>query len=81
MTLLPPSFLVRICYPCDYVKGIPHEEEDDLLDLPEGCRLENFAGMDHDLFAVDPELQRAVEDIGELLVVMAVFGNNAAFFE
>jgi hypothetical protein len=46
MTLLPPSFLVRICYPCGYVKGIPHEEEDDLLDLPEGCRLENFAGMD-----------------------------------
>ena len=46
MTLLPPSFLVRICYPCRYVKGIPHGDEDDLLDLAEDCRLENLAAMD-----------------------------------
>jgi hypothetical protein len=46
MTLLPPSFLLRISYPCRYVKGIPHEVKDELLDLPEGCRLQDFAGMD-----------------------------------
>jgi hypothetical protein len=45
MTLLPPSFLVRVSYPCRYVKGIPHEDED-LLDLPDDCRLESFAAMD-----------------------------------
>jgi hypothetical protein len=46
MTLLPPSFLVRISYPCPYVKGVPHDDEDDLLDLPQACRLENLAAMD-----------------------------------
>jgi len=46
MALIPHRFLVRIAYPCRYVKGIPHEDEDDLLDLPEECRIDNFAGMD-----------------------------------
>ena len=34
--------------------------------------------MDHDLFAVDPELQRALENVGELLVVVAVQRDDAA---
>src|SRR5437870_1390381 len=44
MTLLPPSFLLRVCYPCRYLQSIPGD--DDLLDLPESYRLENFASMD-----------------------------------
>ena len=44
--LVPNRFLVRVAYPCRFVKGIPHEDADELLDLPEACRLDNFAAMD-----------------------------------
>jgi len=46
MTLLPHRFLFRVAHPCRHVKGVPHEDGDRLLDLPESCRLENFAAMD-----------------------------------
>src|SRR5450631_3470531 len=35
----------------------------------------------YNLFAVDPELQRAFQDVGDLLVVVAVFGHDASFLE
>lgn len=46
MPLIPNRFLVRICYPCRYVADLPREGSDDLLDLPETCRLDSFAEMD-----------------------------------
>lgn len=46
MPLLPPRFLVRVAHPCRYVKDIPHEEGDQLLDLPASCVLESFAGLE-----------------------------------
>jgi hypothetical protein len=46
MTLLPHRFLFRVAYPCRYVKGIPLENDDRLLELPEDCRIDNFATMD-----------------------------------
>ena len=46
MTLLPHRFLFRVAYPCRYVKAMPADEDDSLLDLPESCRLDNFAAMD-----------------------------------
>jgi hypothetical protein len=46
MTLVPPSFLLRVSYPCRYRKEMPHRNEDRLLDLPVECRLENFAVLD-----------------------------------
>ena len=46
MTLLPHRFLFRVAYPCRYVKAMPSDEDDALLDLPESCRLDNFAAMD-----------------------------------
>ncbi|HLJ96076.1 MAG TPA: hypothetical protein VKU02_23070 [Gemmataceae bacterium] len=46
MALVPHQFLFRIAYPCRYVKGIPAEEADRLLDLPLTCRIENFGAMD-----------------------------------
>lgn len=46
MTLLPARFLLRVCYPCRYVKGIPLEDDDRLLELPEECRVDNFAGLE-----------------------------------
>jgi hypothetical protein len=46
MTLLPYRFLVRVAHPCRHVKDVPREEGDRLLDLPDSCRLDNFAAMD-----------------------------------
>lgn len=46
MSLLPHSFLVQVAYPCRYLKGIPRDDEDRLLELPESCRIDNFAAMD-----------------------------------
>jgi hypothetical protein len=41
MTLLPQLFLLRISYPCRYVKEMPRDAER-LLELPETCRLASF---------------------------------------
>jgi hypothetical protein len=46
MSLVPSRFLFRIAYPCLFVKGIPRSDGDRLLDLPETCRIDNFASMD-----------------------------------
>jgi hypothetical protein len=46
MPLVPHRFLLRIAYPCRLVEPMPREEEDRLLDLPEFCRVDNFAAMD-----------------------------------
>jgi hypothetical protein len=46
MTLIPHRFLFRVTYPCLHAKGIPAEAGDRLLDLPESCRIDNFAAMD-----------------------------------
>lgn len=39
MSLIPPSFLFRFCYPCLYVPGVPRTKGDDLLGLPAQCAL------------------------------------------
>ena len=46
MSLLPNRFLFRVAYPCRYLKSIPAEDADRLLDLPEISRIDNFAAMD-----------------------------------
>ncbi|HZU35332.1 MAG TPA: hypothetical protein VFA18_05470 [Gemmataceae bacterium] len=46
MPLVPYRFLFRIAYPCRYVKAMPLEEQDRLLELSEDCRIDNFGGMD-----------------------------------
>jgi hypothetical protein len=46
MELIPSRFLLRLAYPCRYIGGVPHEKGDDLLDLPESCRIDNFAALD-----------------------------------
>jgi hypothetical protein len=45
-SLVPPRFLLRLAHPCQYVKGVPREDDDRLLDLPESCRLDNLAAAD-----------------------------------
>jgi hypothetical protein len=46
MNLIPHRFLVRVVYPCRYVARIPKDDEEDLLELPESCRIDNFATLD-----------------------------------
>ena len=46
MSLIPHRLLFRLAYPCRYLKGIPYEDSDRLLELPEKCCLDNFAAMD-----------------------------------
>ena len=46
MTLVPPSFLLRVSYPCRFLAQMPRSDDDRLLDLPDEHRLENFAAMD-----------------------------------
>jgi hypothetical protein len=46
MSLIPHRFLFRMAHPCPYVKGIPLEDGDELFELPESGRIDNFAAMD-----------------------------------
>jgi len=47
MPLVPDRFLFRIAYRALYLPGIPQEGDEDLFDLPELCRLDNFAALDN----------------------------------
>jgi hypothetical protein len=46
MPLLPTRFLVRLLYSCPYVKKMPLDDEDSLIELPESARLDPFADLD-----------------------------------
>jgi len=46
MTLVPPSFLVRVSLPCRYRKKMPCVDDDCLLDLPVDCRLPDLTALD-----------------------------------
>jgi hypothetical protein len=46
MPLVPHRFLFRVAVPCRYVAGVPRERGRDFVDLPEACRVDNFAGLD-----------------------------------
>jgi hypothetical protein len=45
MPLIPHRFLFRLTLPCRFVADMPLDG-DELLDLPESCRLPNFADLD-----------------------------------
>jgi hypothetical protein len=45
MQLVPNRFLFRVSHPCRFVGGIPDDDEA-LFQLPEECRIDNFADMD-----------------------------------
>lgn len=46
MTLVPNRFLFRVSYPCPHVQNVPKEKGEDLLALPETCRLNTFMNLD-----------------------------------
>lgn len=46
MSFIPHRFLVRISHPCRHVKNVPAADGEDLLDLPDQCRIDNFAALD-----------------------------------
>ncbi len=45
MPLVPNRFLVRMLYACPYIEALPGDE-DNLINLPESCRLDPFADLD-----------------------------------
>jgi hypothetical protein len=45
-SLVPHRFLFRFLYRCPYVKGIPIEDDDALIELPESARLDPLAEID-----------------------------------
>jgi hypothetical protein len=45
MQLVPTRFLFRVSHPCPYVPGIP-DDDDELFQLPESCRLDSFSSLD-----------------------------------
>jgi hypothetical protein len=75
MPLVPNRFLFRVAHPCRYVADVPHESGDDLLDLPESCRLDNFADMEeHRNFA---DVRLAWNELG-IAVQVEVKGKEQA---
>src|SRR5262245_23516346 len=42
MAILPYPFLFRIAYRCPYVKKMPQTGGDDLVDLPDTCRIDRL---------------------------------------
>jgi hypothetical protein len=73
MPLIPPSFLFRVAHPCRHVAAVPREEADQLLDLADDCRIDNFAGMDERRNFAD--LRLAWNDTG-LAVQLEVHGKD-----
>jgi len=62
MPLVPHRFLFRVSYPCRYVKKMPRERGDSLLELPDDCRLDNLAALDDARNFAD--LKMAWNDLG-----------------
>ena len=62
MPLVPNRFLFRLTYPCVHVSEMPREDDDSLLELPESCRVDNFAAMDDQKNFADVRL--AWNDLG-----------------
>jgi hypothetical protein len=46
--IVPNRFLVRVAHRCPFVKNMPQDTDkhDNLIDLPESARIENFAALD-----------------------------------
>lgn len=69
MPLVPYRFLFRIAYPCRYVAEMPLTDDDSLLELPEECRIENFAAMDDEANFADVRLAWNERGVGLQLEV------------
>lgn len=46
MSLVPHRFLFRVAHSCRHVQEMPLKKGSSLLQLPEDCRIDNFAEMD-----------------------------------
>lgn len=64
MTLLPPVFLFRLAYPCVFVKEMPRQTKDDLLDLPAACRVDDRARLREQPYFADVRLAWNEQGLG-----------------
>lgn len=46
MAFVPQRFLFRLALPCQCQPDVPIQGGDDLLDLPESCRIDSFGALD-----------------------------------
>jgi hypothetical protein len=46
MPLVPNRFLVRLLYACPYIKDMPHDDDESLIELPDSARLDPFTDLD-----------------------------------
>ena len=46
MPLVPNRFLVRLLYGSPFVKDMPRDDEESLIELPDAARLDAFADLD-----------------------------------
>lgn len=46
MSVIPYRFLFRLMYACPHVAGMPRDNEDCLLELPESARIDSFSEID-----------------------------------
>ena len=56
MPLIPHRFLFRVAQPCLHNPAMPLRDDDQLLDLPEACRIDDFAAMDDETSFADVRL-------------------------
>jgi Carbohydrate family 9 binding domain-like len=75
MSFVPHRFLVRVAHPCRFVQDMPDAEGDDLLDLPESCRIDNYAALEGKANFAD--VRMAWNDLG-LAVQVTVAGKDQA---
>jgi hypothetical protein len=62
MAVIPYRFLFRVAYSCTYVKEMPFDDADRLIELQAGCWIDNYAAMEGlDNFA---ELALAWNELG-----------------
>ena len=48
MPLIPSRFLVRLLYACPFIKNMPLDDDESLIELPDAARLDPFADIDGD---------------------------------
>jgi hypothetical protein len=69
MSLIPHRFLFRFLYRCPYVKTIPTDDEENLIELPESCRFRSLSEIDDAPLFADVRLGWNEKGIGLWLEV------------
>jgi len=64
MSFVPPRFLVRVAHPCRHVSRMPLTRGEEVLNLGDDCRIDNFAAADGKTNFADVRLAWNAKGIG-----------------